>query len=828
MRLGWIVCILFGFSAGLPAAVAPRAIAQVQSLSQAASLSVPAAHTPAALLAGDFSIFAWVRRDPADAAEARVLTLPGTFDLGFNGSKGVEFRLWRKDGRVLTARTGRESDRGLWTLIVVSFTQATGSVLVWAGSGVGPGHAGHAVDPFWAGPVLRAPTAGLRLGAADGSPAMLGSFGVITIRDEPTTDAQAQAAFASRRAFAGYASDTQTALAPGASRCVLMLNHSVLTNPLSFLPDQLSSPALAGEPVTLDNYALFRGELLGADHGTGLVAIHGIDAAEGFVFSAPSLADNFFLRDLPRLVEDDFTPYAGVAPTTRLLATNAPDRTIRVMVTGNSRAVQRDDGTGDAPGNWMHGFAHALGDSVSGSMLRPMISEGGEGHAWLGFDARGGVYRTGLVEPLDWPGDWLGFTRFWSGSAFGDGVAAGSGVRIAPGISYALRTSDEPGTKLRADATLRLDAFVLRFPGSSTLRWRTARATTSAAAPVSPSTWTVIELDSTDIVEVLAPGAVPTPSELVTSLAAAASIAPGHACYVSAGAGAGAIAIVGAVDVGPTEATVALTHPLDPVPEPGSTVRFGPWSVERVTTLAPPVPTGDPAAWRGLELQAQADTGAGVIAFAVSAARDDIPGFILGPGGWGGHGYDEQIAGAAPGALHAWAAASAADIWMLTPAQQASDPESMSAMTDIVRAARPDAEIVWAHDMEHDFGNPLIAWHRYVRDHGQQADAAISILYDPAFGSWPEQLRSMLRKNGGHMNTPGAKLAAERWIDALRRATASPCPADFDGSGIVNSNDFFAFLAAYGAAAVAADLTGDGTVNVNDFFAFLAAYQAAC
>ncbi len=54
------------------------------------------------------------------------------------------------------------------------------------------------------------------------------------------------------------------------------------------------------------------------------------------------------------------------------------------------------------------------------------------------------------------------------------------------------------------------------------------------------------------------------------------------------------------------------------------------------------------------------------------------------------------------------------------------------------------------------------------------------------------------------------------------------CVPDIDGSGSVDTNDFFAFLAAYQAQDPAADFTGDGDVNTNDFFAFLVAYQAGC
>jgi probable HAF family extracellular repeat protein len=49
------------------------------------------------------------------------------------------------------------------------------------------------------------------------------------------------------------------------------------------------------------------------------------------------------------------------------------------------------------------------------------------------------------------------------------------------------------------------------------------------------------------------------------------------------------------------------------------------------------------------------------------------------------------------------------------------------------------------------------------------------------------------------------------------------CPADFNGDGTVNSQDFFDFLGAFFAdpQPASADFNGDGTINSQDFFDFL-------
>jgi hypothetical protein len=62
-------------------------------------------------------------------------------------------------------------------------------------------------------------------------------------------------------------------------------------------------------------------------------------------------------------------------------------------------------------------------------------------------------------------------------------------------------------------------------------------------------------------------------------------------------------------------------------------------------------------------------------------------------------------------------------------------------------------------------------------------------------------------------------------VSVLINQTCIPCPADIDGDGVVNVNDFLALLAAWGPnPGHPADINGDGTVGVNDFLELLAAW----
>ncbi len=54
------------------------------------------------------------------------------------------------------------------------------------------------------------------------------------------------------------------------------------------------------------------------------------------------------------------------------------------------------------------------------------------------------------------------------------------------------------------------------------------------------------------------------------------------------------------------------------------------------------------------------------------------------------------------------------------------------------------------------------------------------------------------------------------------------CRADLDGNGVIDSDDFFAYLDLFASGDPGADITGNGTIDSEDFFAYLDLFVAGC
>lgn len=65
-------------------------------------------------------------------------------------------------------------------------------------------------------------------------------------------------------------------------------------------------------------------------------------------------------------------------------------------------------------------------------------------------------------------------------------------------------------------------------------------------------------------------------------------------------------------------------------------------------------------------------------------------------------------------------------------------------------------------------------------------------------------------------------------FSACVEATSGACAPDFNGDGVVNTQDVLAFLNAWTARDPKADFNGDGVINTQDVLAFLNAWTAGC
>ncbi len=83
--------------------------------------------------------------------------------------------------------------------------------------------------------------------------------------------------------------------------------------------------------------------------------------------------------------------------------------------------------------------------------------------------------------------------------------------------------------------------------------------------------------------------------------------------------------------------------------------------------------------------------------------------------------------------------------------------------------------------------------------------------------------------DSGQLDVPapnsGFVAVAGGWLHSLG---LRGCPADLNGDGVVNTQDFIAFLGAWANGDELADWNNDGTINTQDFLAYLNDWAAGC
>lgn len=822
----------------LAALGAAPAGAAVECVSNLASIRLPSTAGSNALRNGSASVFVWVHRTQAEPFRRGVLQIPGLVSVFIepDGSCSASLASMSAPGPGMSVHAvGSQIGVNQWTLICLSYDKSIGRADLHVRTQSSTIVSGSATNPAFVGVNLGPPTGDVALGVHTlGQPGMIGLYGLIAVRSHAVNAFDVEHVFASRRLFA--AMDTNNlgfgGTMNGIDGCDWMLNHSMTTLPLNAGAGgtQPQRAAVVGLPVGICNVHVYQ-RTFSSDLYTRFRAAFPCNAATGFTYRShrdPPFG-GFFITDTPNAgVPPQWVPAS--LPLARTLTTH-PRGLVRVMTSANSRAVKGFDGSGLSPGNYMHGFIEKLRAHTAGVLLRPVLLQSGS-NPWFGFDATDNPRQSApgtIIDIESDPGPIGDFARFFTGSGNPNSTAraGGVGLLLKPGSFYSLRCRQEDGSLLLATEPLVVEALLLAFPGSTAMAIRPDRGA-SQQVPGTQGAETIVPLDTTTRTETIGgDDIVSSASEIRFGGDIRSSLSIGDACFVEAGAGAGAISLISSLGYDGTHTIVGFERPLGAAPGPGSIVRFGPWSYVTHSYEWPALAPGDPQSWRGLWF-APSGPGTGAIVLALSAYRPGVDGYAWGAAGWGGHGYAEQIEGAFPDATVEWMAATRADIWIQIPAQQRSPTSSMSDYLGFVRAALPEAEVVWAGEMEHATGT-FATWHGYMLANASTAGvAALSALQDPRLGTMVEQFADGLRSDTAHLSQRGNRRLADIWIEQLAQAAVDPCPPDVNFDGSVDVLDFLEFLDAFGSQRPWADLTGDASVDILDFLEFFDAFGNGC
>lgn len=874
-RLSWLSRSPALLACALAFMLPLRTRAAIEFWSPASNLGFELQNVPAAFRQGDFSLLMWVWIEPPDAPKGRMIcSIKDRFELKLGSDGRLAASLIRSAPPVqveppgrsqrysravplpwdqtppgptgaqagssqsasagvqrLTATTSGPVQTGVWTLVAVTLDRHTGRLSVYARSDDAAPKIGGVTGADWT-PFHFASADHLMLGASAApvtSEAMMGSIALVVIRSEVVTAADLDAVYASRRLLAPLDTDRRSlgGVISGPDRALWMIGHSMPTFPYGGSGGStFERSAVVGRPVKKTNVTIYS-DLY------GLTPLWNVTGPVLVVTDATHQSPHdgryagFFVRDRWNSgIGPGWTK--GIAASAGELLSATPTRQIRVIASSNSRGVKTGDGSGLSPGNYAHGFIEKYLPQVSGVLLRPATLTSG-GNPWFGFNcsfqnpaqsAPGTILD--IAATTDNAGD---FGRFFTGSAaFGRGP--GAGVFMLPGSTYAMRCASEWQSLMNADGPLDVEAHLLSFPGATNMQWRSDRGSNQQGNGV-VGPWQPLTLDSTRIT--LAPDPIIFQTQTILAFLGDQRnhIQIGDACVVADGPGKRSISLVQSLNFDGLRTRVTLEKPLLAAPTGDSIVKFGPWQLVSVLHSFPALAYSDVGTWRGLAFQAE-QGGIGAPVYAFSAVRPDVPGFVFGTAGWGGHGYQLQMDRSFPAANIAWMALTRADVWFQVPAQQLSLPSCMPAFSSLVKAALPDCDIIWAGESGL-FADPGFGWHQYILENAASNNAiGLSLLEHPRVGNFREQYADGMLSDNDHYSQRGNRRLADLWIAQLRQALRAGCPGDYDQSGSIDASDLAAFEADLSAENPAADVNADGLVNSDDLTTFLSDYAQGC
>lgn len=807
------------------------AIGAVYALAPDALIALAPHVSPGDRLESDFSILIWIRPDAESTAASSIFEIPGVLTLGTSPSGSLTAALQVEDmagdPHALVVDSGHRLLGQQWQLVAVSFRRAGYFDLFHADS---TGTYSNVVNIGFEVAPNTTDAGGPRLGlGSDGTPAMVGAYGLLACRSHPVKAPDITALRATRRYFALYDHEAASGSMNGVDGAEWMLDHAITTLPVDIDAGgtKRERAAVIGQLAGVHNIHVYDKRDVVGEESERFNLVRQATEVHGFRYMStrePPL-DGWFIVD-PGLFAFVYPSVPGESSLAAQLASH-PRRPIRMFVSANSRAVFRDEGTGESPGNYAHGFIDLKRPEIAGVLFRP-AARGGEG-PWFGLDCTDPPREVNSELIDSAVGDHASFSRFWTGSARATAKGPGGGLFLRQWGYFEMRCKPEPGSLVTADAPLVVEAHVMAFPGASPLLWKPRRGAWQSEVGVDDAAVQGVDMDTTRHIHTYgSDDRILNNTAIVLKGNFDGLVVPGDAMYIASGSAAGQINVVATVTQGITQATITFDMPMLQSPEPDSEIHFGPWHFETIRHEFGPVPEGDSRNWRGIFVQATGE-GFGFPVFGYSAFRPNADGFLVGVAGWGGHGYLQQIIDSEPSALVEWMRRADPDLWIQVPAQQNAVPSNMSDYTAAIRAAKPDCEIVWAVEAEHPGYIPS-GWAEYVRDHAaDEGVVGIVALNRLGIGTALEQLGDGHRINIPHINQRGNLLLANVWCELLESAAIDPCPADFAPPWHVY--DFFdvqRFLTAFVTDNPTADLTGDGVIDFFDVQRFLNDFTSGC
>lgn len=763
---------------------------------------------------GSFSLSLWMVRD--EGASGDVVRLG---DLAVSASASGDLTLTAPGASLTLPAVATAGD---WTLLSASW-DPTGSELSF--------HAISQSAPLASGsaPLAAAPSAsGVTIGHSGGPGPAQGVIGIVTIRAHTMHAPDVQDVFDTRHAHALFDLDTLSSggAMNGEAGCVWMINHAITTSPIDGIDDDtLDSRQLAaviGEPATVFNTHVYDpGAPIepGAFYAVRPVEeAHGFDYVSHFDLDGDGEDDGFFQRRSPSVSGLSDPPRAGARLPRAAQLAGQPNHLVRVLFSGNSRAVRGDDGSG-RPGTYAYGLINHRIDVAAG-VLNSTASVGTTPD--FGFDrAQEPFFSTGGADSID---D-TDFSRFWTGSPKARSVGPGAGVLMPPGAQYAPRCRADG--LMAGDAPLVVETYALRFPGASTLRWWMSQA----HAPASPGLNIGVahhETLNTQTHALTFDETTDDADETTIMLDGDhTAMIEGDAVVVESGSQT-AISLASSIAFDGSRTVIQLAQPLSFAPSHADTIRFGSWGVEVIRTQWPALQPDDPLRWRGQRFEALPD-GSGAVIFSHSAWRPDVHGIVAGSCGWSGNGYRPQLEETFPQAFDEWVRTLAPEVWLMGFAQQQSNSSDMGAFTDALRGAIPPLEIVWLGDMAH--GNSFPAWHRYILEHAEAyAVGASTIINDPRLGERIDLYAAGLRTDESHGNARGNTRQAQLWLETWDEVALTDCVSDLDDSGQVGFGDLNAVLVTFGQQGpfLAGDVNADNSVDFTDVNTVLVRFGQSC